>query len=75
MEVHVYLTERVIDGARYQEEVCARSWAEAEEIASKVGSKVLGTSCQQECANCGSVLREAAPVKDDDSILDAEEVE
>lgn len=60
MSVHIYLTERIIDGSRYSEELCARSWEEANELAARIGSTVLGTSEVQQCAQCGNVLREGS---------------
>lgn len=52
-EVKVYLTERVIDGSKYAEQLCARSWEEAEKAASASGAKVIGTLQSQVCARCG----------------------
>lgn len=52
-EVHIYLTEREIDGSRYAEQLCARSWEEAEAIAKSSGAKVVGTLDGQVCARCG----------------------
>lgn len=63
--VKIYLTERVIDGSRYGEEICARSLEEAREIAARIGSTVLGTSEEQCCARCGEVLRSSSEVLGD----------
>lgn len=38
--VRVYLTERIIDGSRYGEEICARSYDEAVEIAARTMREV-----------------------------------
>jgi len=60
MSVRIYLTERIIDGSRYSEELCARSWEEAHELAARIGSTVLGTAEEQQCAKRGNVLREGS---------------
>ena len=52
-EVKAYLTESVIDGSRYCEQLCARSWEEAEARAKASGAKVIGTLESQVCARCG----------------------
>lgn len=52
-EVKVFLTERVIDGKRYAEQVCARSWDEAASFAEPSGAKVIGELESQVCARCG----------------------
>lgn len=52
-EVRVYLTERLIDGNRYAEQVCARSWQEAEALAGASGARVIGELKAQMCARCG----------------------
>lgn len=55
-EVKVYCTERMIDGARYAEEICARSWAEAEELASRIDATVCGVLQTTVCAACGEEI-------------------
>jgi len=52
-DVKIYLTERLIDGSRYAEQVCARSWQEAEQIAKASGATVRGTLEGEVCARCG----------------------
>ena len=55
-EVHQYLTQRLIDGSPYGEQICARSWEEAERIAGMSGTKLLGALGESRCAQCGSVI-------------------
>lgn len=68
--VRVYLTERIIDGSRYGEEICARSVEEAVELAARIGSVVVGTMEAQECAKCGAVLRDGSEAVDNNEWSD-----
>jgi hypothetical protein len=67
-EVKVYLTEREIDGHKYGDEICARSFEEAEELAKRLGGKLLGSLEAAQCANCGNVIRGSgdAPLSPDE---------
>lgn len=60
-DVRVYLTEREIDGHKYGDEICARSTEEAEELAARLGGKLLGSLEEAQCAKCGNVIREGGP--------------
>jgi hypothetical protein len=45
--VQVYLTEVEIDGEKYAERICARSWEEAETAARARGATLLGMAYAQ----------------------------
>jgi hypothetical protein len=54
--IQIFLTERSIDGHLYGEQICAHNFEEANEIAAKIGAKVLGTLEEVRCGNCNSVV-------------------
>lgn len=62
MSVRIYLTERQIDGAKYAEQVCARSWEEAETITRASGAIVIGELQSEVCARCGMETDTASKV-------------
>lgn len=68
--VKIFLTERVIDGSRYGEEICARSWEEAHEIAARSGSTVVGTKEEDRCARCLNLLSGSQPESTSDDWAD-----
>jgi hypothetical protein len=73
-EVCVFLTERRIGGALYGEQLCARSWREAERLAARIGARVLGTLEEAQCAKCGAVISRGEPERgpgDWDEVIDA----
>lgn len=62
-EVRIYCTERKIGDHKYIEHICARSFEEAQEIASKFGATVMGTLEEVQCAKCGNIERGAEKPK------------
>ena len=58
--VKVFLTERLINGEAYAEQVCARSFAEAEAICALSGAKLLGEMCEEHCAECGTLIQDGS---------------
>ena len=55
-DVKVFLTERLIDGQKYGEEICAKSLMEAEGLASKIGATVIGIRMVVTCMICGQIV-------------------
>lgn len=55
-EVRVYVTERVIDGHRYGDNICARSREEADELAARLGGVCVRERGELQCARCSSPL-------------------
>jgi hypothetical protein len=70
-EVKVYLTERTIDGQRYGEEICAKSFDEASALAALTGATVLGERITVACMVCGNEIVSAVEA---DSKADKKEV-
>jgi hypothetical protein len=59
-EVKVFVTRRKIGDSFYSEQICARSFEEAQEIAAKFGAEVEGTLEEEMCANCLAVIAGAS---------------
>lgn len=54
-QIKSYTTKRRIGDYDYCERICALTWAEAEELAAKIGATVVGVLKGQACEICGNI--------------------
>lgn len=55
-EPKVYCITQMFDGVQYGNTISARSWEEAEDLASRIGATVDGLLEIQTCQKCGEMI-------------------